>query len=75
MERQVVSLFIGTNGFLDNISLLDVKRFEREVLEYFEVKHNNIFEAIKKEKDISKETNENIRKAVEEFLAIFKKSA
>ncbi len=74
VERQVVSLFIGTNGYLDNISLHDVKRFEREVLEYFEVKYNNIFEAIKKDKDISKETNEKIRKAVEEFLATFKKS-
>src|ERR1044071_4413426 len=31
VEKQVVSLFIGTNGYLDEIPLLQVQRFEREL--------------------------------------------
>ena len=74
IERQVVSIFLGTNGYLDTISVADVKRFEKEVLEYIEVKYNNIFDIIKKEKQLSDETVSLIKKAADEFLVIFKKS-
>jgi F-type H+/Na+-transporting ATPase subunit alpha len=75
IERQVVSIFLGTNGYLDTISVHDIKRFEKEILEYVEVKYNNIFETIKKEKQLSEEINSLIKKAADEFLAVFKKSA
>jgi F-type H+-transporting ATPase subunit alpha len=74
IEKQVVSIFLGTNGYLDDIEVFDVKRFEKEVLEYFEVKHKDIFDTIKKEKDLSEETIQKIKKAAEEFLPTFKKS-
>ncbi len=74
VERQVVSIFLGTNSYLETISIHDVKRFEKEALEYFEVKHNDILETIKKEKDLSLRTTEKIKKAADEFLPTFKKS-
>ena len=75
IERQVVSIFLGTNGYLDTISVSDVKRFEKEILEYVEVNYNNIFDTIKKEKLLSDETVSLIKKAADEFLIVFKKSA
>jgi F-type H+-transporting ATPase subunit alpha len=74
IEKQVVSIFLGTTGYLDSISIPDVKRFEKEVLEFVEVKYNNIFETIKKEKQLSDETVSLIKKAADEFLVVFKKS-
>ena len=74
VEKQVISLYLGTNGYLDDIAIYDVKRFEKEALEFFEVKYNDIFETIKKEKDLSPETVEKIKKAGSEFLNVFKKS-
>ncbi len=74
VERQVVSIYLGTRGFMDSIAVHDIKRFEKEILEFISVKYNQIFENIKKEKDLSKETEELIRKAAEEFLPTFKKS-
>lgn len=75
VERQVVSIFLGTNGILDDISLADIKRFEKEILEYIEVKYNQVFESIKKEKQLNDASAESIKKAAEEFKAVFKKSA
>lgn len=75
VERQVVSIYFGTRGFLDEIPVSDVKRFEAEVLEFVEVKYKQIYDAIKKDKDITKETEELIQKAGKEFLSTFKKSA
>jgi F-type H+-transporting ATPase subunit alpha len=74
IERQVVSIFLGTNGYLDTISVADVKRFEKEILEFVEVKYNSIFEIIKKEKQLSDETVSLIKKAADEFIVVFKKS-
>lgn len=74
IERQVVSIFLGTNGYLDDVPVYDIKKFEKEILEYIEVKYNNIFEAIKKEKQISDSTIDNLKKAAAEFKSLFKKS-
>jgi F-type H+-transporting ATPase subunit alpha len=74
IERQVVIIYVGTSGYLENIPIHDVKRFEDEFIEYVEVNHSEIFDAIRKDKDLKDETVEKIKKAVESFLSIFKKS-
>jgi F-type H+-transporting ATPase subunit alpha len=75
VERQIVSIFLGTKGYMDSIPVSDVKRFEKEALEFFEVKHKDILETLKKEKDISKELDAKINNAAQDFLKIFKKTA
>ena len=72
VEKQVVSIYYGTKGFMDEIPVKDVKRFEKEVLEFIEVKYKQIFDSIKKDKDVSKETEELLKKAGQEFLSTFK---
>lgn len=75
IEKQVVSIYLGTRGFMDEIPVAEIKRFEKEALEFVEVKYKQIFENIKKEKDISKETEEMLNKAAKEFLSTFKVSS
>jgi F-type H+-transporting ATPase subunit alpha len=75
IERQVISIFLGTNGYLDDIPVADIKRYEKEILEYFEVKYNDVLETIKKEKQLSDSTVDSIKKAAEEFNAVFKTNA
>jgi F-type H+-transporting ATPase subunit alpha len=74
VEHQVISIFLGTNGYLDSLKISEIKKFEKEILEYIELKYNNIFETIKKEKDLSDSLIKDIRKAADEFLSTFKKS-
>jgi F-type H+/Na+-transporting ATPase subunit alpha len=74
VERQVVSIFAGTNGYLDEVPVADVKRFEKEFLEYIEVKYNQIFTLLVKDKDLTDEVKNLIKKAVEEFSSVFKRS-
>ncbi len=74
VERQVVSIYLGTNDFLESIPVHDINRFEKEVLEFIEVKYNHIFENIKKEKQLSDNIISDMQKAAEEFISTFKKS-
>jgi len=47
VEEQVVSIFAGTKGYLDDIPVTDVVRFERELLEYVRTTHSSLLADIK----------------------------
>ena len=72
VEKQVVSVFLGTNNFFESIEVADVKRFEKEFLEFLEVKHPEVFEDIRTSKVLGDETRAKIEKAANEFLGKFK---
>ncbi len=74
VEKQIVSVFIGTNDYLETIDLKDVKRFEKEFHEYVELKYPEIYENIRSTKDLRDDTIQLLKKAAVEFLEKFKKS-
>ncbi len=59
---------------MDDISVKDVKRFEKELLEYIDVNNKNLFDEIRISKQLSDETVANIKKIVTDFKSKFKKS-
>jgi F-type H+/Na+-transporting ATPase subunit alpha len=74
VEKQVVSIFAGTNGYLDEIPVGEVQRFEREFLELLELKHNDLLKAIASKKDLTDEITAMLKKVLGEFTASFKAS-
>ncbi len=74
VENQVLSVFIGTNNYFESIEVKDVKRFEKEFLEYVDLKYPQILENIKVSKTLEDDTVQMIKKAVDEFIGKFKKS-
>jgi F-type H+-transporting ATPase subunit alpha len=74
VEKEVVSVFIGTNNYFESIEVKDVKRFEKEFHEFAELKYPQIYENIRTTKELKDDTIQLIKKAVEEFIAKFKKS-
>ncbi len=69
--QQVISLFSGVRGLLDDIKVGDIKRFESGLLNFIEEKHKDIMDAIDKEKKLSDETEEKLKNAVNAFKEIF----
>ena len=47
VEEQVVVIFAGTNGYLDDIPVADVKRFEAELLDWFLTRHRDVLDGIR----------------------------
>lgn len=72
VEKQVVSIFLGTNGLLDDVPVHELKRFEQEIHDYIEVNYANVYESIKKEKQLNDTAISEIKKAAQEMLATFK---
>ncbi len=73
VEKQVVSVFVGTKEYLEEIEVKDVKRFEKEMLEFIDVKYPDIYEEIRVKKELTENLINNIKKAADEFLTKFKK--
>jgi F-type H+-transporting ATPase subunit alpha len=46
VEEQVVSLFAGTQGFLDSVSVSDVQRFEVELLDWCRTRHGGLLSSV-----------------------------
>ncbi len=53
VEQQVVVLYAGTQGFLDDIPVEDVTRYEGEILEWFATRHADILDGIRDSGDIA----------------------
>lgn len=72
VEKQIIVIYAGVNGYLDDIPLGEVKRFEQDLLQFVEGSHPKIFENIRAEKVISEKTEKELIKAIEEFKKVFK---
>ena len=74
VEKQVAILFAGTNGYLDEIPLGEVRRFEREFLETMELKHKDILDTISGTGDLNDETIAKLKQILDSFTNNFKVS-
>jgi F-type H+-transporting ATPase subunit alpha len=74
IERQVVSIWAGTNGYLDDVQVDDVRRFEAEFLDHVEANHAGIFEHIREHGTLPDEVVEQLTTAVKEFRGRFRPS-
>jgi F-type H+-transporting ATPase subunit alpha len=71
VERQVVSIWAGTNGLLDDVPVPDIRRFEAELLDYIGRSHQGIYDAITQTGKLDDETVSSLRAAIEEFKRQF----
>jgi F-type H+-transporting ATPase subunit alpha len=69
VQEQVVSLYAGTRGYLDGIELVDVHRYETELLEIFRTRHPDILDGIKNTGAIPSE--EALVSGIKEFTERF----
>src|SRR5262245_12217148 len=72
VESQVMVVYAGTNGYLDSLPIDRVKAFEKGLLEYLAKSHPAIGETIRTSKKFEAETEQRLKKAIEEFKASFK---
>jgi F-type H+-transporting ATPase subunit alpha len=67
VEKQVVSIFAATNGYMKDINVSDVARFEEGLLDYFETRESAVLDEIREEGKLSDELEEKIRNGIIAF--------
>ena len=71
IEKQVLIIYAGANGYLDDIPVSAVTKFEAELYPFVEANHPEVLAQIREKKKIDEETEELMKKALEEFKTSF----
>ena len=72
VEKQVIILYAAVNGHLDDIPVAKVGAFEADFYKFMDANHPEIGQAIAKTKELSQETEEKLKAAIQEFKQGFK---
>jgi F-type H+-transporting ATPase subunit alpha len=65
--KQVIAIFAGTRGYLDDVPIDRVSEFERSLLRWIDQNHPELEKDIEEQKRITDETDKALRAAIEEF--------
>jgi len=67
VEKQIVAIFAGVNGYLDEIPVSEIRRFEREFVNFLESRHQGLLDDIKSKKVLDDGTRERLIEAIKLF--------
>ena len=71
VEKQIVAIFAGTNGYLDDIPPEAVRKFEKELYTFLDKEKPDILKDIREKKQLDDDLKERIKKALDEFKSKF----
>ncbi|MGH9703703.1 MAG: F0F1 ATP synthase subunit alpha [Candidatus Acidiferrales bacterium] len=75
VEKQILIIFAGTKGYMDNIDLADCSRFEKELYGFVETNHAALLKSIAQKKALDDSLRGEIGKALDAFKERFVASA
>ena len=67
IAEQVVSIFTGVNGYLDDLELNQIRDFEKDLFELIKSSHSDIIESINSSGDLNDDTSSKLTSIIEEF--------
>src|SRR5262249_34484985 len=71
VEKQVLLIYVATSGAADGVPVSEVRRFEREVLQFVESSHGGMLKAIAEKKALDDGIKADIKKAADAFKERF----
>ena len=71
VAEQVISIFSGVRGLLDDIAIGNIKKFEIGLLSFISEKHKDVIEGIEKVKKLDDAMEEKIKSIVTEYKGLF----
>jgi F-type H+-transporting ATPase subunit alpha len=72
VEEQVVSIFVGTSGFLDSLPVSQVRKFEAEFLQSLRDKNPEILKSIAEKKEMTDEVAKQLKELAATYVEVFK---
>jgi F-type H+-transporting ATPase subunit alpha len=71
VEKQIVSIFAVTQGFVDNVPVEKIRKFEQELHSFIEARHSQIFAEIAEKKNLDVDLKRKLTEALKEFASQF----
>jgi F-type H+/Na+-transporting ATPase subunit alpha len=71
VEKQVLGIFAGTNGYTDDVPVEEVRRFEKELYSFVDTNYSGVLKTLAEKKAIDDGLRAEIKKALEDFKKRF----
>ncbi|MEQ1877379.1 MAG: F0F1 ATP synthase subunit alpha, partial [Bdellovibrionia bacterium] len=71
VENQVAVIFAATSGYLDEVKMADISRWEKEMLQFLKQKYPNVLKNIAEKKALSDDVKKPLQDALTEFKSVF----
>ena len=68
VHRQILSIFLGTQGYLDRVDINDIQKVNNDFLTYMETSHSQLVNDLAEKRELTDEITEGLRTACEEFV-------
>jgi len=75
VERQIVAIYAGANGYLDGLPVEAVGEFEAELFQHFDLHHKDLLAAITTKKTLDDELKGQLKQALDKFKADYAPAA
>jgi F-type H+/Na+-transporting ATPase subunit alpha len=75
VEREVVSVWAGNTGQVDEVPVEDISRFEAEFLDHVQRVRPGIYDAIRETGDLSEDTITALKEVIDDFKRTFETSS
>jgi len=72
VEQQVVIIYAGTNGYVDDLPVAVLKRYEQELFAFISSRHPDVFADILQKRELDGDLRGKLNKVLEEFKGVFK---
>jgi len=69
--QQIISIFAGVRGLVDDIPVADIQKFESGLLNFIDDKHQSLIEKIDAAKKLDDDSEAQLKAAIEEFKGLF----
>jgi F-type H+-transporting ATPase subunit alpha len=71
VEEQVIVIFAGTSGLIDDVAVPDVQRFQKDLVEFVHARYSGLLAQIAQKKQITDEARAELKRAIGEFKEQF----
>jgi len=71
VEKQIAVIFAATSGYLDAVPVADCRRYESELLAFFETRHPDLLAQVRSRGDIKGELTDKLKAALDVFAGLF----
>ena len=75
VEEQVLVIFAGTSGLVDDVAVADIQRFEKGLIEFVRTRYSSLLVQIVQKKQITDEARPELKRAVGEYKEQFQANA
>ncbi len=71
VEKQVLIIWSATNGFADDVTIEDIRKFETELLSFIENSHPGVLQNLREKKAVTDEIQKDLEQSLKDFKEVW----